>query len=92
MFKLIENLIYGKYFINNYQFLEATREKEMDRIIKISEVCHLTGLSRATIYRYMKTGTFPLKVSIGNTAIGFSLKEVLDWIEACKAARNQDDG
>ena len=38
------------------------------RIIRLPEVIHQTGLSRATIYRMIKSGRFPLAFRLGKRA------------------------
>ena len=50
------------------------------RLIRLKEVMYLTGLSRATIYRYMRDGIFPLSLSLGGGAIAWSEQEICSWI------------
>ncbi len=50
------------------------------RLIRIDEVKYLTGLSRATIYRYMKDGLFPLSLSLGGGSTAWSEQEICSWI------------
>lgn len=50
------------------------------RLIKLKEVIHITGLARATIYKYMKEGKFPLSVSLGERAVAWVEEEINDWI------------
>jgi prophage regulatory protein len=50
-----------------------------------------TGLSRSTIYQYIKDGTFPKPVSLGPRAVAWLESEVSDWITArVKRARGGD--
>ena len=37
----------------------------MDRILRIPEVVEITGLSRTTIWRRVKSGDFPAPVRLG---------------------------
>ena len=48
-----------------------------------------TGLSRSTIYQYIKDGAFPKPVPLGPRAVGWLESEVSDWIgERVKIARD----
>jgi prophage regulatory protein len=48
-----------------------------------------TGLSRSTIYQYIKDGVFPKPVPLGPRAVGWLESEVRDWIaERVKIARD----
>ena len=39
-----------------------------------------TGLSRSTIYQYMKDGVFPKPVLLGPRAVGWLESDVNEWI------------
>ena len=41
------------------------------RIMRLSEVKAVTGLSKTTIYRFEKEGRFPLRVSLGERSVGW---------------------
>lgn len=56
------------------------------RLIRLPEVTHLTSLSRASIYRQAKAGTFPAPRKIGDRAAAWSLFEVEAWVAARLAA------
>jgi len=64
-----------------------------DRIIRWPEVIRLAGLSKSTIVRKMKAGTFPRAVSLGGTgrrpAVGWHLSEVRAWLRT--RARSRTD-
>jgi prophage regulatory protein len=48
-----------------------------------------TGLSRSTIYQYIKEGVFPKPVPLGPRAVGWLEAEVSDWIaERVRVARD----
>jgi prophage regulatory protein len=51
-----------------------------EAIIGMAEVCALTTLSRATIYRLMKRKTFPSNRRLSAMRAGWRRKHVLDWI------------
>ncbi len=41
-----------------------------------------TGLSRSTIYQYIKDGVFPKSVPLGPRAVGWLESDVSEWIVA----------
>ena len=48
-----------------------------------------TGLSRSTIYQYIKAGVFPKPVPLGPRAVGWLESEVNEWItERVRIARD----
>ena len=52
-----------------------------------------TGLSRSTIYQYIKDGVFPKPVPLGPRAVGWLESEVSEWIaERVKMARDGNSG
>ncbi len=52
------------------------------RIIRLAEVLRLTGLSRTTIWRREKAGTFPRRVRLGRHAVGWHYAEVAAWLNS----------
>ena len=63
--------------------MEAER---VERVVRVSEAVTLTGLSRVTLWRMSKNGTFPRPVRLGERATGYRLSEILAWIESRPAA------
>lgn len=60
---------------------------EPERRLPLPVVMHLTGLSRATIYRAMKNGLgFPPPSPIGLRRKGWRAGDVLAWLNARAAA------
>lgn len=51
----------------------------VDRLLRLPEVIHLTGLSKATIYRYMKMGDFPDPVQLGKRAVAWRTSAISAW-------------
>jgi prophage regulatory protein len=39
-----------------------------------------TGLSRSTIYQYVKDGAFPKPIPLGVRAVGWLESDIRDWI------------
>ena len=50
------------------------------RILRRKEVETRTGLSRSSIYAYMKNGTFPSPVHLGPRSVGWIQDEIEVWI------------
>jgi prophage regulatory protein len=56
--------------------------------LSIATVLRRTGLSRATVYRLVQRGEFPKPYPLSAGRVGWSSREVEDWI----AARLRRDG
>ena len=57
----------------------------MERILRIPEVVEITGLSRTTIWRRVRSGDFPAPVRLGSLAtrsVGWRESEIRKWIES----------
>ena len=50
-------------------------------ILRLPTVKAITGLSRSTIYLRMSEGTFPEKISLGSSAVGWLETEIQDWLD-----------
>ncbi|MFN3727782.1 MAG: helix-turn-helix transcriptional regulator [Allosphingosinicella sp.] len=50
-------------------------------IVDVTDVQELTTLSRATIYRKMKAGTFPSNRQLAANRAGWRLADVQAWLE-----------
>ena len=60
-----------------------------DRIVRITEVCEITGLSRTTIWRRINDGSFPPSIPLGpqgTRARGWRLSNIQTWIDTIAAA------
>ena len=51
-----------------------------ERFLRRVDVTKATGLSRATIYRYMRDGTFPKQVILGPRRVGWRESQIEKWI------------
>ena len=58
-----------------------------DRLLRLPEVEHLTGLCRSAIYENMQKGTFPKSVKVGRRAATWSESAVQTWIAERLAGR-----
>jgi prophage regulatory protein len=52
------------------------------RIVRRAEVLHLTGLSRASLYRLITQALFPAPVRLGTNSVGWRESELRDWLES----------
>ncbi|WP_194720922.1 helix-turn-helix transcriptional regulator [Noviherbaspirillum malthae] len=55
-------------------------------IIRLPEVRARTGLSRSSIYNFIKAGAFPSSIPLGARAIGWDSDAIDAWIDARVAA------
>lgn len=63
-----------------------------NRILRLPEVLHSTGLTRSTIYLRISQKTFPEPVGLGGRAVGWIEQEVQDWLEArIRESRKTDE-
>jgi prophage regulatory protein len=53
-----------------------------DILVRITDVCEITGLSVPTIYRLMGRNRFPRPVKITNTARAWKLSEITAWVDS----------
>jgi len=53
-----------------------------NRILRRPEVEARTGLSRSTLYDWMKAGAFPRPVALGARLVGWRETDVQAWLEA----------
>ena len=60
---------------------------DVNRLLRMRDLIDLTALSRATIYREMDAGNFPLPIRIGGSN-RWPLADVLAFIEARRAVRD----
>lgn len=51
------------------------------RMLRAPEVMARTGLSRSTIWRRVRAGTFPAPVELGVNSIGWPALAVTEWLE-----------
>lgn len=51
-----------------------------DSILRLKPVIDVTGLSRSSIYSYIKKGAFPQARKLGLRAVGWHASEVFEWV------------
>ena len=52
----------------------------MDRVMRLSEVKRITGLSRTTIWEMERAGRFPKHIRLTAKAIGWLESQIAEWI------------
>lgn len=60
--------------------------QELDWIVRMPELETLTGLSRASIYRLIRHGSFPAGVELSANSRGWFASQVRAWQESLKPA------
>ena len=50
------------------------------KVHRIQATMAITGLPRSTIYLYMKNGSFPKAIKLGERSVGWLESDLLEWI------------
>ena len=53
----------------------------MDPMLRPLEVMERTGLSRTSLWRRVRAGTFPAAIELGPNAIGWPASVITEWLE-----------
>ena len=53
-----------------------------NQMLRAPEVMARTGLSRATIWRRVRAGTFPAPIQLGENSIGWPASEITAWLDS----------
>jgi prophage regulatory protein len=59
---------------------QTTIEPSRDRVLRLPDVKARTGLSRSSIYAYIKDGKFPHHIALGERSVGWYESEVDAWV------------
>ena len=51
-------------------------------ILRLPDLVRVTGLSRTTLWRLEREGTFPPRVRLSENSVGWREDEVLTWLES----------
>ena len=57
------------------------------RFLRISEVIRRVVVSRPTIYRWMREGTFPKQIAIGANSVVWLESDITKWMDQRIGAR-----
>lgn len=60
----------------------------MSKILKLPDVMGITGLSRSSIYSFVRQGSFPSPVPLGSRAVGWIAAEIEHWLNERAQLRN----
>jgi len=52
------------------------------RLLRLTEACDKTGLSRSSLYVALKRGEFPKPLKIGKRAVAWKSTDIDEWIES----------
>lgn len=63
--------------------------QNIDRLLRLDEVLHTTGIGRNTVYRRIKEGTFPKQVRIGPNSVGWRQSEISQWMSDLTPSNDQ---
>jgi prophage regulatory protein len=63
-----------------------------DRFLRLPQVLEISGLSKAMVYKMIRTGRFPAPYKPGGASSRWSEAEISEWVVGVKAARNQESG
>lgn len=70
--------------------MKQITEAQPGRAVRISEVCRLTGVSRATVWRLVKLDpAFPRPFKVSAAITAWDEKDVFAWLAAKKHVRTQ---
>ena len=53
----------------------------MSKFLRVPEVLVRVGVSRSTLYEWMRTGDFPASIPLGERAVGWLESDITAWIE-----------
>ena len=58
--------------------------------LKLPDVCKRTGLSRSTVYKLIKAGTFPRQIKLTEHSSAWIASEIQEWADNVISKRNED--
>jgi prophage regulatory protein len=56
------------------------------KVLHVRDVCAITSVCRATIYRWVRTRFFPAPVQLSARRVGWREADVVQWLEARQVA------
>jgi prophage regulatory protein len=74
------------------QIEQIVRSGAVDRIIRDKELRTIVPYSSMHIWRLERAGRFPARIRLGPNRVGWSLREVSDWLDERKAERLEHQG
>ena len=55
----------------------------MEKLLRISDVSNIVGLSKSTLYDKIRKGTFPQGLKLGLRARAWKESDISNWINSC---------
>ena len=65
--------------MNSNQELSTSYTEQ--HVIRIQELMQITGVSRSSIWRWVKSGDLPPPIALGPNCIGWLSAEIYKWLE-----------
>ncbi|MBN4165032.1 AlpA family transcriptional regulator [Pseudomonas fulva] len=63
--------------------------ENIDRLLRLDEVLHVTGMGRNTVYRRIREGTFPKQVKIGPNSVAWRQSDITQWMTSLTPSDDQ---
>lgn len=57
-----------------------SEQSPVERLLRLPEVSHQTGLGKSAIYQRVRAGTFPAPVKLGSRAATWPLSAISQWV------------
>ena len=70
----------GGFVGDHMRSTTASKEGEMQKVLKLPGVMEMTGLGRSSIYQRMKDKRFPRAIELGSRSRGWLQAEIEAWI------------
>jgi len=77
--KSIETLLFQ--LNKNIEKKEQPKHPQTGDLIFLNEVCEITNLSKATIYKFIHEKKMPFKKPNGTKKLMFSRSEIMEWLQ-----------
>lgn len=61
-----------------------------ERLLRLTDVCHLSGLSRSSIYTLQGEERFPQAVRVGIRAVRWRAGDVVAWLESRRSSARKE--
>ena len=71
-------------------FSDYLKWLEAKMIMRMTDVCSELGVSRASVYRLLQSGSFPKPLKLGKRAIGWERDHIQQWVKSLRPARQTE--
>lgn len=59
----------------------SNNDKQKENFLRLKDVINRTGLTKGSIYHYMKKGLFPKNISLSSKIVVWLESEIDNWID-----------